>query len=139
MVTNFTINIKFMFLTIFKLVPSSAQLHTAQTGTNSKIGLRHRCNMTIGKTSAERDRGCLASQSACLRYQRRRRWDHRCCCYSCCSPALRNWRCRRQGCSKGASYSQRRLTVVAKQPDLTLEMSATSEEPELFWDLSVLH
>ncbi|KAM6370387.1 uncharacterized protein J5M81_013949 [Pluvialis apricaria] len=204
MVATFNNNIKLMFLTVFKLVSSSAQLRKAQTGTNSKIGLRHRCNMTIGKTSAERDHGCLVSRSLLsitkknkmsqLNYDCGKKMvakgiktntslcrtqilkkDHRCCCYSCCSPALRNWRCRRQGCSKGASYSRRRLSesggvvttaaagqrtgccwsdgdggrsisepvpnpaVVAKQPDLMLEMSATSEEPELFWDLSVLH
>lgn len=46
---------------------------------------------------------CIYACPSCCR-------DHRCCCYSCCSPALRNWRCRRQGCSKGASYSQRRLS-----------------------------
>lgn len=46
---------------------------------------------------------CIYACPSCCR-------DHHCCCYSCCSPALRNWRCRRQGCSKGASYSQRRLS-----------------------------
>lgn len=34
--------------------------------------------------------------------------DHRRRCCSCCSPALRIWRCGRQGCSEGAGYSQRR-------------------------------
>lgn len=61
-----------MFLTIFKLVPPSAPLPKAPTGTNSKIRLRHRCNMTISKTSAGGDHGCLIPHRAFLRWQTRR-------------------------------------------------------------------
>lgn len=50
------------------------QLHSLQhrQGTNSKIRLRHRCNMTIGKTSAGGDRGCLVPHRAFLCYKRGR-------------------------------------------------------------------
>lgn len=45
--------------------------------------------------------------------------DHRCCCYSSCSPALRNWRCRRQGCSSQRGHSESggaAMTAVGAEP-----------------------
>lgn len=74
MVANFNIDVKLMLLTLFWLVPSSAQPHRAETATNSKIGLRHRCNMTIGKTSAGRYHGCLIIQTAFFQDHRRMSW-----------------------------------------------------------------
>lgn len=52
-------------------MPPSAPLPKAPTGTNSKIRLRHRCNMTIGKTRAGGDHG-LVPHRAFLHWQTRR-------------------------------------------------------------------